>query len=72
MGEAINGMLYMIGKYFALLSSMAFAGTTVLCYMLGVMILSKVINKLFSLISREFNGGADVIPVGKQGSKKGK
>ena len=67
MGEAVNGMLYMIGKYFTLLSSMAFAGTTVLCYILGVLILSKVINKLFSLISREYNSGGEVIPVGKKG-----
>lgn len=55
MSEAITGMFYMVGKYFTLLGSMAFAGTTILCYFLGVLILSKVINKLFSLISREYN-----------------
>lgn len=65
MSEALSGVLYMVSKYFALLGSMAFAGTTVLCYYLGVLILSKVINKLFSLISREYNN----TPVGFSNSR---
>lgn len=55
MNECISGMLYMVGRYFALLGSMAFAGTTVLCYLLGVCIILKVVSKLFSMISREEN-----------------
>lgn len=53
MDECVNGVLYMVGRYFGLLGSMAFVGTTVLCYVLGAYIVSSVIVKLFSLISRE-------------------
>lgn len=55
MSECLNGVLYMVSSYFTLLGSMAFAGTTVLCYLLGVCIILKVISKLFSMISREEN-----------------
>lgn len=55
MSECISGLMYMVSSYFTLLGSMAFAGTTILCYLLGVYIILKVVVKLFSMISREEN-----------------
>lgn len=60
MSECISGVIYMVGKYFGMLGSMAFMGTTILCYLLGAFIIFKVVNNLFSLISRDkFEFGYD-------------